>query len=280
MAQARQLPGAARRSVGWWGVTAIALAYAVLFAANYVLPLGNSGYTSRLWNWSQTALMVAAGVTVVVLRRLPGAGVMGVGLALAVVSAASHALHDPSLAWSLQEGFAVWLCFVAGALLFERQAAGAVRAFERPPARLAASVLLGCLFSLPLAVVNNLYFYLNAGTVEFQNVFRSAFAALSPAIHEEVIFRYFVLAVVFHLLGPGAARGPALVAALALAVVPHSLNHLPELFLENPSLGLVMLAATSLLFGLPMAWLQVRRNLETAVAFHWFIDFARFWFGY
>ena len=32
--------------------------------------------------------------------------------------------------------------------------------------------------------------------------------------------------------------------------------------------------------GLPMAVLQVKRNLETAIAFHWFIDFARFLFGY
>ena len=29
-----------------------------------------------------------------------------------------------------------------------------------------------------------------------------------------------------------------------------------------------------------MALLQVRRSFESAVAFHWFIDFARFLFGY
>jgi hypothetical protein len=41
-----------------------------------------------------------------------------------------------------------------------------------------------------------------------------------------------------------------------------------------------LLVATSLLFGLPMAFLQLWRNLETAIAFHWFIDFARFFFGF
>ena len=68
--------------------------------------------------------------------------------------------------------------------------------------------------------------------------------------------------------------------ALVLAVVPHSLNHLPDLFLENPMMGLAMLVATSLLFGLPMAVLQIKKNLEAAVAFHWLIDFARFLFGF
>jgi hypothetical protein len=41
-----------------------------------------------------------------------------------------------------------------------------------------------------------------------------------------------------------------------------------------------MLVATCLLFGLPMAVLQVRRNLETAIAFHWWIDCVRFLFGF
>jgi len=33
-------------------------------------------------------------------------------------------------------------------------------------------------------------------------------------------------------------------------------------------------------FGLPMAFLQHKRNLETAITFHWFIDFIRFFGGY
>jgi hypothetical protein len=45
-------------------------------------------------------------------------------------------------------------------------------------------------------------------------------------------------------------------------------------------MGSVMLVATSLLFGLPMALLQIKKNLETAIAFHWLIDFMRFLFGF
>jgi hypothetical protein len=280
MTHAIAFPTSARRHLGWVGVAALVLIYAGLFAANYWLPLGHLNLTSRIWNWSQTALTAGACLVVIVQRTLPPAGVVLLGLALAALSAAAHALHDPGLSWSLQEGFGVWICFVAGDLLFRPQAGRAVAAFQPPPANVARSVLLGSLVAIPLAIVNNLYFYLNAGGVQFQGLFRSAFAALSPAIHEEIIFRYFVLAVVLRLLGSGAPRRLALAVALVLAIVPHSLNHLPELFLANPVMGLAMLAATSLLFGLPMAFLQVRRSLEAAIAFHWFIDFARFLFGY
>jgi membrane protease YdiL (CAAX protease family) len=121
---------------------------------------------------------------------------------------------------------------------------------------------------------------MNAGAIQPQNVFYSAFEALSPAIHEEIVYRFFVLALVLHLLKSSASPRLAMIVAVFLAIVPHSLNHLPDLFLENPAMGLFMLTATSLLFGLPMAILQIRKNLETAIAFHWFIDFARFVLGF
>jgi hypothetical protein len=202
------------------------------------------------------------------------------GLALAILSTLSHWLHDPSLSWGLQEGMGVWVCFLAGGILFKKQEAISVPAFQPPLAGIGKSILLGILFAIPLAVINNLYFYLNAGTIHWQNVFYSAFEALSPAIHEEIIFRFFVLALCLDLLKSSTSPRWATVIAVFLAVVPHSLNHLPDLFLENPVMGLMMLTVTSLLFGLPMAILQIKRNLETAIAFHWFIDFVRFLFGF
>ncbi|HUU76187.1 MAG TPA: hypothetical protein VMW63_08870 [Methanoregulaceae archaeon] len=45
-----------------------------------------------------------------------------------------------------------------------------------------------------------------------------------------------------------------------LAVVPHSLNNLPDLLPISPQPALFLLAATSLLFGLPMAILQIKQT--------------------
>lgn len=269
-----------RLNAGWLGVAAVALSYAALYAANLILPLGNTNHMTRIWDWSQMALTVTAGIVLILKRRNLTLAAALTGLALAVVSALSHAQHDPSPLWSALEGAAVWLCFMAGTALFHDLAAGAVRAFRPPLAAIGRSLAFGALVALPLAVLNNLYFYLNAGGVRLQNVFASAFEALSPAIHEEIIFRFFVLALCLYLLQASPSRRWVTVAAVALAVVPHSLNHLPDLFLQNPPMGLAMLAATSLLFGLPMALLQLRRNLESAIAFHWLIDFVRFLFGF
>lgn len=91
-----------------------------------------------------------------------------------------------------------------------------MRAFQPPLAGLGKSLALGVLVAAPLAIINNLYFYLNVGSILFENGLRSALEALSPAIHEEVIFRYFVLGIVFHLLGSSTSRRIALAVTLVL----------------------------------------------------------------
>lgn len=268
-----------KRAAGWLSVAIFALGYAALYSANYLLPLDGRNYTTRIWDWSQNSLMVAAiFITLWHWRSIKLRSAL-IGLALAALSGLAHWQHDPSLAASFLEGLAVWACFIAGVILFEKRTIW-IPAFEPSLLRFGKHISLGLLLALPLAALNNLYFYLNAGPFHFQNVFTSAFEALSPAIHEEIVFRFFVIALVLRLLQSCVPSRFAMPTAIILAVVPHSLNHLPELFLENPTMGLFMLAATCLLFGLPMALLQIKRSLETAIAFHWFIDFARFLFGF
>lgn len=271
---------AMRRTIGWFGILTIVLFYVALYIVNYWLPLGSINYTSRIWNWSQTALTAGACLTLILQRRFLTTRAVLLGLVLATLSTLSHWLHNASLSWSLQEGVSVWACFLAGVILFKDQEAISVPAFQPPLANTGKSILFGAMVAVPFAVINNLYFYMNVGTVQLQNVFYSAFEALSPAIHEEIIFRFFLLAIALNLLKFSTSRGWAMVIAICLAVIPHSLNHLPELFRENPIMGLFMLIATSLLFGLPMAILQIKKNLETAMTFHWFIDFVRFLFGF
>jgi hypothetical protein len=49
--------------------------------------------------------------------------------------------------------------------------------------------------------------------------------------------------------------------------------------MSNPPMALVMVVVTSLLFGLPMALLAYKKDIETAIGFHWIIDAVRFALG-
>lgn len=180
----------------------------------------------------------------------------------------------------VQEGLVVFATFLAGSAIFQQTNGPTIAAFQNGPATILHSLLFGIAVAIPLAAVNNLFFYFRSGHVTFRDGFISALLALSPGISEEIIFRYFVIALCSQWFQTESKQRLGFLAAVFLAVVPHSLNHLPDLFFINPAMALFMFAATCLLFGLPMAVLQLKRSLETAIAFHWFIDFARFLFGY
>lgn len=280
MAQQTLSSTTTKRSLGWIGVGLIALAYMLLYSMNFWMPLVWSNYTTRIWDWSQMTLTLVALLVLIVRRQKVSTGVLLLGLILGTISGFSHSLHNPDLAGSLKEGLGVVICLVAGVVLFKDISQAVVPVFQGSWTQVARSLLVGIALAIPLAAFNNFYFYMNSGSIEFTNWMYSAFEALSPAIHEEIIFRFFILALTYDLLKDLPPSRWMTVTALFLAVVPHSLNHLPDLFLQNPGMAVILLVATSLLFGLPMAMLQIRRNLESAIAFHWFIDFARFLFGF
>ena len=155
----------------------------------------------------------------------------------------------------------VFLAFLGGTILFsEVQEDRRVKAFSGSATQIGRNMLIGLALAVPLAVVNNLFFFMNNGAPEFISPLSAAGLALAPGIGEEVLYRYLIIALVMWSLKESANRRAVLAAALVLSVVPHSLNHLPDLFLQNPAMGLFMLVATSLLFGLPMALVNLKRG--------------------
>ncbi len=267
-------------TTGWFGITAIVLVYALLFVLNFILPLNSWSYAGRLWDWSQTALTVTALVMLFHKRWQVSRQDILWSLGLAAASSLSFWVRSNGLPGVLFQAVSAWLCYLAAVVMFRELNAPYVAAFQLPLSQIGRSLLFGAALALPLAALNNLYFYLNDGPVRFQKVWSSAFEAVYPGVHEEIVFRFFVLALSLWLLRRSERRRLVSVVSVFLAVVLHSLNHLPDLFLQNPVMGLVMLTMTSLLFGLPMALLQIKRDLASAIAFHWLIDYMRFLFGY
>lgn len=270
---------------GWVSVIGMVLIYAALFSLNLIVPLASSpifhynNYTTRIWSWSEFALAGAAMVVLFQRHKLPFRSFL-LAIILASLSGISIYWRNNGMIDAVQEELIVFLTFLAGSALFQQRHGQTIAAFQDGPVNILRSLLFGIAVAIPLAVVNNLFFYFSSGNAAFRNGFVSALLALSPGISEEIIFRYFVIALCSQWLQNESKQPLGFFAVVFLAVVPHSLNHLPDLFLTNPAMALFMLTATCLLFGLPMALLQVKRNLETAIAFHWFIDFARFLFGY
>lgn len=265
---------------GWFIAALIFLAYMSLYFLNITIPLEKnySNYTSRIWLWSEYVIAFISLIIIVKKWRSIRRSYVFIAFIFAGIDWLS--LYTGNRLYNVNETAVVFLAFIAGVLLYRENYGVKVAMLKMPIKSVLYSLGYGILISLPFAIINTLYFALTTGFTKLQDPFISAFSALSPGISEEIIFRFFVIGFCTALLYKKLPDNYLRIAVLFFAIVPHSLNHLPDLFLISPQSGLFLLISTSLLFGLPMAYLQIRKNLETAVGFHWFVDFIRYLFGF
>ncbi|HRW10691.1 MAG TPA: hypothetical protein P5121_36570 [Caldilineaceae bacterium] len=138
----------------------------------------------------------------------------------------------------------------------------------------------GAAVGVPLAVLNA---YANAWTqgqpFVWQSVGAAALDALQPALAEEVITRLALLGILWLILRPFWPERQAIGLAASLALLIHTYGHYSELFVTQPFVALVMGAVMGLIWGLPITVLALRRDIESAIGFHWMQDFARFVVG-
>jgi hypothetical protein len=138
----------------------------------------------------------------------------------------------------------------------------------------------GAVVGIPLAVLNA---YANAWTQRrpfvWQSVGAAALDALQPAIVEEVVTRLALLGILWLILRPFWPERQAIGIAAGFALLIHAYGHYSDLFVTQPFIALVMGALLALLWGLPITLLALRRDLESAIGFHWVQDLARFVVG-
>jgi hypothetical protein len=141
-------------------------------------------------------------------------------------------------------------------------------------------VLLGLGIGLPLAVVNGFALRFTQGQpIQWQNPSAALLDALQPGIVEEVIYRFALWGLLWLILRNSLPEKAVWLSGL-LAMLAHNYSHFDDLFLQSPLAALGMGVALALLWGLPPLLLARRRGLESAIAFHWIQDAARFLAGF
>jgi len=139
------------------------------------------------------------------------------------------------------------------------------------------SLATGFLLGIPFALINLAFFvFLYGQSLGVGDIVYGCVNALRPAIMEEVAYRLFFMGASMSLLVKHVPKATAVRSSVAMAVLFHSLPHVFELLPVNPLMALVTVLISSVLFGLPMAVLAYRRDIEAAISFHWTIDTIRF----
>jgi hypothetical protein len=142
------------------------------------------------------------------------------------------------------------------------------------------SLALGAVIGLPFAAINVLLFVLSTSQpIVMRDALVSSIIALQPGIMEEVVFRLFFMGLAIVVLLRYLPRKTAITSAIFMAILFHSALHVPQTIISSPLSALITVVVTSILFGLPMAYLAYKKDIETAIGFHWIIDAVRFTLG-
>lgn len=141
-------------------------------------------------------------------------------------------------------------------------------------------ILLGLVVGLPLAVLNVFALqFTQRQPINWQSPVAALLDALQPGVVEEVVYRFALWGLLWLVLRNTLPKQAVWLAGL-LAMLVHNYSHFDDLFIQSPLAALGMGAALALLWGLPPLLLARRRGLESAIAFHWIQDVARFLAGF
>ena len=254
--------------------------FTLLYVIGIIIPLEITphyhNFQSRVWNWTEILILLLAVYYIIRAKSFQWKQAV-IALLLGAICLFSL-FRDPRTVDIIVTSVCVIVTFYAACRLYELADIenvsihiGIVKSIQY--------FGLGAVISIPLAVLNVLYFSLSR-QINMRNMLSSAVFALKPAIAEEVVFRFFLLSYVYYLFRGKAETRLKNVLIYILLIIPHELLHYPDLFVESPGWAVVMSIAGSIVFGLPMALLMKKKNLQMAIGMHWFIDFARFVAGF
>ena len=140
--------------------------------------------------------------------------------------------------------------------------------------------LIGLAIGLPLAVFNVFALqFTQRQPIQWQHPPSALLDALQPGIMEEVIYRFALWGLLWLVLRNDLPTRAVWASGL-LATLTHGYAHFDDLFLQSPLTALGVGALIILLWGLPPMLLAHRQGLESAIAFHWIQDVARFVTGF
>lgn len=254
--------------------------FTLLYVIGIIIPLEITphyhNFQSRVWNWTEILILLLAVYYIIRAKSFQWKQAV-IALLLGAICLFSL-FRDPRTVDIIVTSVCVIVTFYSACRLYELADIENV-SIHIGIVKSIRYFGLGAVISIPLAVLNVLYFSLSR-QINMRNMLSSAVFALKPAIAEEVVFRFFLLSYVYYLFRGKAETRLKNVLIYILLIIPHELLHYPDLFVESPGWAVVMSIVGSIVFGLPMALLMKKKNLQMAIGMHWFIDFARFVAGF
>ncbi|HHU93385.1 MAG TPA: hypothetical protein GXZ20_09745 [Halanaerobiaceae bacterium] len=244
----------------------------LFFIINFTIKT-NLGYTQMMWRIFSVFVLILSIFTLVKIG-LPGKKQVIISFVFGILMFLAY----QGVSFSSVETFLVtFFCSVASFSIFEKYNQQSLKFLRSTNLRsISGSIIIGLLSGLILGVIN---LFLAQETLVFKFNFSAFLIALSPAIYEEIALRAFVYAFCLYLLNGEINTKSEGFACYWMMIVPHAMIHTPDQFVHYDLVsGLFSIILLSLLFGLPFALLQKKRDISSAMIAHGVVMVIRFLF--
>ncbi|MBN1536317.1 MAG: hypothetical protein JW908_06260 [Anaerolineales bacterium] len=196
-------------------------------------------------------------------------------LGILVILAFVEQLLGSEMSSGLIMPIAAAFLFLAGVLLLEDTNLGQVLILKRNFLPAGKSFLVGCALAVPASMINIIAMQLSPPST-FDLLFDrwwEPLYAFQPGIVEEIWARLLLIPLLYTLFRLNKNSKPyfALIFAIVMAAFIHAAAHYPG-SITNP----IEVIFITLIYGIPLGVIFVKRNLEQAIAYHFFIDLIRF----
>ncbi|MDR1690190.1 MAG: CPBP family intramembrane metalloprotease [Clostridiales bacterium] len=252
-----------------WGMF---FAFFALFILNFFVKT-DMGTTSAAWLILAFCVLILS-VVILVKNKLPLKKQILISFAFGLLMIAAY----QGLSFTSVQTFIVTaFCSMASFSVFNTHGEQAVPLIKGTcPKSQFISIVIGCLVGACWGILNIFL----SGSEPILKITLSCFAlALSPAIYEEIAFRAFLFAVCLYFLNGKIVSRKERFTCYFMMIVPHVLIHTPEMFITGgvPQ-GIIGIFMLAVLFGLPFAVLQRKRDLLSAMVAHGIVMVIRFSF--
>jgi hypothetical protein len=186
------------------------------------------------------------------------------GLILGSLSAIGMYNYIPSL---LVIFLIISSTFILGSVLNDRFPLTIILINQHSFVRVLKSFAIGCLFAMPMAL-SNLKDSITTNALHWITQFWQPILALEAGILEETWMRLFIIVFIYALISSKTTKKfIPILTALIISSVFFGFGHSNYISIQN-------CFNLTILYGLPMGILLIRRDFETAIGYHFMIDFV------
>lgn len=255
----------------YWAMLALTSTLAGLVFVLTGVILGNG------WLMVPLSTLLAIVMLIVLREHMHRKVVLAGIIVFAVLFLVEFIVQPPNVSGAIINALLIAFQAMAGVVLLTHTQLTTIRLYDGQMRKSLQSLCWGCMLALPPALFNSASLtssFLTDSDRRFDHWWKAVYA-LQPALLEETWARLFLLTLFYAVLRPTSRQKPqrALTAALMIAICIHALAHYPQ-SLSNPLFVLFV----PLMYGIPLGLIYIKRDYESALAYHFCIDAVRFAF--